>query len=157
MHRLDAPRLICDLEFSPDRRRLAAVSQEMVKLWDVGSGHEALTLRGRARRHWDPPFNPRLAFSPDGAMLAGTNWDESISLWEAPPLEGTDDFRKLRNSAGDLPTSRTGFWHLQEAEFCLLHNNPKAARFHLSLVTDDFLAEPLRVRRDRLKQSLLRD
>src|SRR5262249_5076611 len=85
---MEAPGLVADLTCSPDGSRLAGISRDGVKLWDTATGHELLTLRGAPQRHWDPAFNPRLAFSPDGAALAGTNWDELVALWSAPVLNG---------------------------------------------------------------------
>ena len=66
-------------------------------MWEVETGHEALTLRGAPQRYWDPSFNPRLTFSPDGAQLAGTNWDESISNWEAPELDHEEQFARFQS------------------------------------------------------------
>src|SRR5438445_7825322 len=82
IHTLTAPPLFCDLAFTPDNRRLAGISRDVVKMWDVSTHHEVLSLRGAPQRHWDPAFNPRVAFSPDGKRLAGTNWNESISMWD---------------------------------------------------------------------------
>ena len=152
-HSLAAPSLICDLAFSPDGRRLAAISRDKVRMWDVETGLEALTLRGAPQRYWDPPFNPRLAFSPDGALLAGTNWDESISLWEAPLLDTDDQFAKLQERRRRFADERSRFWHLQEAELCLLHRNIAGARFHMSLV-DDFESAPLQSRKERLQAAI---
>jgi eukaryotic-like serine/threonine-protein kinase len=153
-HTLAAPTLICDLAFSPDSRRLAAISRDMVKMWDIETGHEALTLRGAAQRHRDPSFSPRLAFSPDGTLLAGTNWDESISLWEAPYLDNEEQFAKFQDKRRRFADERTSFWHLQEAELCLVYRNLSAARFHLNLLKNDLRSAPLQVRRDRLAASM---
>jgi WD40 repeat protein len=72
-----------DLAFSPDGRRLAAVSREDVLLWDVATGQQVLTLRGAPLRPGDIGFNPRLAWSPDGRRLAASNWNFSVSIWDA--------------------------------------------------------------------------
>jgi WD40 repeat protein len=152
---LAAPYNLYDLTFSPDGTRLAGISRDLVKLWDVEAGHEVLTLRGAPQRHWDPPFNPRLAFSPDGTRLAGTNWDESISLWSAddrgwaPGAAGAQVQRRRadRRRAADR---RALFWHLQEAEHCLEHKNVSAARFHYQRLGNAPLPGPLQARKERL-------
>ena len=153
-HTLTAPALICDLAFSPDSRRLAAISRDMVKMWDVETGHEALSLRGAAQRHRDPSFSPRLAFSPDGTLLAGTNWDESISTWDAPPLDSDEQFAKFQEKRRRFADERTSFWHLQEAELCLGFGNYNAARFHVNLLKDELRSGPLLARRERLEAAL---
>ncbi len=84
-----APGLLCDLAFSPDGKRLAGASRDLIKMWDAETGVETLTLRGATPRYRDPPFNARIVFHPDGTHLAGTNWNESISVWDAP--QETDD------------------------------------------------------------------
>jgi WD40 repeat protein/serine/threonine protein kinase len=151
---LAGPTMICDLAFSPDGKRVAAISRDMVKMWDVETGHEALTLRGAPQRYRDPPFNPRLAFSPDGTLLAGTNWDESISTWEAPRLDNEEQFARFQEKRRRFADERTSFWHLQEAELCLVYRNLSAARFHLSLLQGDLRSVPLQARKDRLEAAI---
>jgi WD40 repeat protein/serine/threonine protein kinase len=151
---LVAPGLLGELAFSPDGQRLAGISRDVVKLWDVATGQEVLTLRGAPQRHWDPPFNPRLAFSPDGRRLAGTNWDESISLWDAEILtdpEARARYQAQRRQAAD---ERARFWHLQEAEYCLEHHRLSAAAFHLQRLQNVPLPGPLHARREVLTQRL---
>jgi WD40 repeat protein len=36
-HTLAAPSFLCDLAFSPDSKRLAGISRDVVKLWDGGT------------------------------------------------------------------------------------------------------------------------
>ncbi len=148
---LGAPNLIGDLAFSSDGLRLAAISRDMVKMWDTGSGHEALTLRGASQRYWDPLCNPRLAFSPDGTQLAGSNWDKSISIWEAPPLDNEEQFVRFQEKRRRFADERSNFWHLQEAELCLDYKNVPAARYHLQRLQKDLLTGPLQSRLDRVE------
>jgi WD40 repeat protein len=154
---LEAPKMICSLAYSPvaNGRRLAGISRDSVRLWDVQTRHEALTLRGAPQRYWDPPFNPRLAYSPDGTRLAGTNWDESISVWEAslsPDEDRRERRAKVRRRAAQ---ARAAFWHLQEALYCLRVKNLAAAQFHLERTAGAELSEPLQKRREMLKKLAL--
>jgi WD40 repeat protein/serine/threonine protein kinase len=153
-HTLPAPSPVCDLAFSPDGKRLAGTSRDVVRLWDPERDLEVLTLRGAPQRFWDPPFNPRVAFSPDGRRLAASNWNESVSVWEAQAADGRDDRRRAA-------AERARSWHLQEAEHCLEHDNPEhnnlpAAAFHLRRVGAAPLPGPLQARREKLGRELER-
>ncbi|MGW8250937.1 MAG: WD40 repeat domain-containing protein, partial [Anaerolineales bacterium] len=69
---------INDLAFSPDGTRLASTSGDMtVKLWQVPTGEELLTLRGHTASVGD------IVFSQDGARLATTSYDGTIKVWDA--------------------------------------------------------------------------
>ncbi len=146
---LVSPRYVCDLAFSPDGRRLAGITRDLVKLWDTETGQEVLTLRGAPQRHFEPAFNPRVLFSPDGKRLAGTNWDESISVWDAGAVGSEAALARRQAARRTAADQRAVFWHLQEAEHCLEHKNPGAARFHLQQLARADVPEPLRLRRDR--------
>jgi WD40 repeat protein/serine/threonine protein kinase len=73
-----------NLAFSPDDKRLASATRTWgsgeggVKVLDAQTGQELLTLKGAAREGITG-----LAFSPDGKLLAGGSWDETIRLWDA--------------------------------------------------------------------------
>jgi len=145
-----APPFVCDLAFSPDGRRLAGVTRDAVKIWDVRTHQEVITLRGAVQRHWDPIFNSRVVFSPNGKRLLGTNWDESISMWEATLDDRSDALAKRQAARRAAAEGRIVYWHLEEAEHCLEHHNRSAALFHFSRLRDAKLPEPMQARRDRL-------
>jgi WD40 repeat protein len=69
--------------FSSDGQRLAAGSNEpdAVKLWDLQSQQQVLTLGGRGSMFW------ATAFSPDGNVIGSINEQGFLHLWRAPSLE----------------------------------------------------------------------
>ena len=52
----------------------------MVKLWDVATEREILTLTG-------PALDTRIAFSPDGRRIAAGSSMPTVMLWEAASTE----------------------------------------------------------------------
>jgi WD40 repeat protein/serine/threonine protein kinase len=154
VHAIAAPSFLCELAFDPSGKRLAGINRDLVKMWDLETGHEVLSLRGAPKRYWDPAFNPRLAFSADGKRLVGTNWDESISMWDGG-VEGDSGslvrFQEVRRQAAD---ARAVFWHLQEAEDCVEHQKRSAALFHLRRLENVSLPGPLQARKEKLLQQL---
>jgi WD40 repeat protein len=66
--------------FSPDGRRLATSSQgaEVLKLWDMESHQELLTLSAR-----DQIFIST-EFSPNGNLLGGLHYASALHLWRTP-------------------------------------------------------------------------
>ncbi len=146
---LSAPALLCDLAFSPDGKRLAGASRDLIRMWDAETGIEVLTLHGAPPRYRDPPFNARVVFHPDGTRLAGTNWNESISVWDAPTQMDEDTRLRQQQARRQAADERARFWHLQEAEYYVEHNNRDAAAFHLRRLGDSALPQPLQAQEAR--------
>jgi WD40 repeat protein len=48
-----------------------------IKLWDIASGEETLTLRG----HTEAVYS--LAFSSDGSRLVSGGADRTVKIWDA--------------------------------------------------------------------------
>ena len=72
------------------RALAAAGADRTIKLWDLATNKERLTLRG----HADPLRS--VAFSPDGSLLVsgagairfGGGHRGGVNLWESAPLNG---------------------------------------------------------------------
>ncbi len=63
---------------SPDGKRLAAGGEDkVVKIWDVATGKELLTLRGHEM------WVNAIAYSPDGKLIATGGYDGMVKLWDA--------------------------------------------------------------------------
>jgi WD40 repeat protein len=70
--------MVHGVSLSPDGKRLASASHDRtVKVWDVTSGKELLTLKGHA------DAVATVAFSPDGERLASGSYDQTAKVWDA--------------------------------------------------------------------------
>src|SRR5262249_36652167 len=67
---------ITPLPFRPDGRTLATLAGRTIRLWDVKSGQERLTLSGHGQHAWS------VAFTRDGHFLATGGWDGTVRLWD---------------------------------------------------------------------------
>jgi WD40 repeat protein/tetratricopeptide (TPR) repeat protein/tRNA A-37 threonylcarbamoyl transferase component Bud32 len=121
--------------FSPDSKRLAALTDQAVRLWDPESGQEAMTLAGvgvsmrpGAIRHTRNVDSSRVVFSPDGRLLAvGVERVAGrVRVWDAPPW--SPDLSKARHAAHQRGALA---WHRRIAEECDRGDNWRAALFHL--------------------------
>jgi WD40 repeat protein len=76
-----------DAVFSPDGRRLAALSREALCIWDVETGQKVITLIGAPPRPSDNGYNPHIAWSQDGHRLAAGTWDQNVSIWDSADMQ----------------------------------------------------------------------
>src|SRR5204862_4998074 len=90
------------LAFSPDSRRLAAGSddREAVKLWDIQSLQELVTLRGESTSF------SQTRFSPDGNLIGTMNYRGVLHLWRAPSWAEIETAERI--GAGEMRGNLSG-------------------------------------------------
>lgn len=73
---------VWSVAFSPDGKRIASASDDdTIKVSDVETGEQLLTLTGRK----GGGGITSVTFSPDGYRLAGVSWHGTITIWDATP------------------------------------------------------------------------
>jgi WD40 repeat protein len=78
------PQAWWSLSFTPDGRRLVALDDSELLVWDVARGTELLHLRAPGdAAHWN---GRRLTLAPSGRAAAMAAQDGSILLWEIPAV-----------------------------------------------------------------------
>ena len=66
------------IAFSPDGKKIVSGSpSNAIKVWDVGSGTELMTLSGHEE------FLTGLAFTPDGKRIVSSSTDNTLRVWDA--------------------------------------------------------------------------
>ena len=79
---LHADKHVCSVAVSPDGRWIGSVGKT-VRLWDVASAAEVMTLGGRNNSSdslWMPVAS--IAVSPDAKHIISSSWDNNIKVWD---------------------------------------------------------------------------
>ncbi len=70
-------KIVNDVAFSPDGKHIGSASSDgTIRIWDVATGSELLTLQGHHRGVLS------VAFSPDGKRIVSGSEDETIRFWD---------------------------------------------------------------------------
>jgi hypothetical protein len=86
--KISEPTIIYAMNFSPDEKTLATAGEDAtLKLWNLETGREILTLKGH-----DGSLTTT-AFSPDGKSLVTASYDKTIKLWN---VETGQEIRTLK-------------------------------------------------------------
>jgi WD40 repeat protein len=64
------------IAFSPDGKRFAAISFDVLKIWDMATAQEIWS------QHADGPTRC-IAFNPDGTRIGWGSHDNSVKIWDA--------------------------------------------------------------------------
>ena len=100
------------LSFSRDGDRLASGSRDKTaKIWDVRSGHQALSLRGH------PNWVNSAVFGPDDRLVITSS--EHLRVWDASPCTS-----EAKAAVRDQAAATAPAWHRSEAGKCLASDPP---------------------------------
>lgn len=72
---------ISALAYGPDGQRMATAADGVVRLWDVASGLEVLTIDRTS-----VPIHA-LAFNPDGRRLVAIDGNGATTVWNGSPID----------------------------------------------------------------------
>jgi WD40 repeat protein len=103
-----APRAVSYVGFTPDGTRLTAMGYDgNAHLCDARTGEEVLVLRSFGHPPGSEDFTPRIAFSPDGSVLAGHyGLGRVLNVWDLGPRSGLAAEPEASDLAGWLRRSR---------------------------------------------------
>jgi WD40 repeat protein/tRNA A-37 threonylcarbamoyl transferase component Bud32 len=98
--------IVTAVAFHPAGKLLATRARDGVRLWD--------TITWREVHRWDVKHNswkdPRLAFSPDGTLLATGREGGTVLVWDVASRKEFAEFRGHRDEVRDLAFSPDGRW-----------------------------------------------
>jgi endonuclease YncB( thermonuclease family) len=135
------------LAFSPDGKTLASCGEPRVKVWDLKTRREIITLEAPEDVRWARA----VAFSPDGKTLAFLWDDGTIGLWDAANKGGPLTLGKTDGGKGGLvylsdgrllafAMRRIGLWDVAARKEIAVMNGHTLTIFSAAISPDDKVA-----------------